>query len=291
MHLPSSLLPALAATVSATGLILPLYVYPAASWQDGAAKWKPVIDAASSNPSVPWLTVVNPNSGPGDTLLPGNNDPNYVAGVSKLNALRNIKTIGYVRTNYAKHPMDDLKRQMTAYKGWNDYTAANISIHGIFFDESAQDLTYMREAVRFAKSSFGGHSTIVCNFGAAAAADYYELCDVVVPFESCLNCAGKPQYKSGATIDANVPAGKLGKAAVIINYFEGTAFDGSVADAALVKTYLATAKQKGLAWVYFASKDYDDVVSGPATIGEVARGLASGSGSGSGSGSSGCSVK
>ncbi|OAQ70396.1 cell surface spherulin 4-like protein [Pochonia chlamydosporia 170] len=265
---------ALITTASATGILLPLYVYPSATYNDGAANWTPVLTAASSNPFLRWLTVIDPQNGPGGTYLPGNNDINYITGVSKLNAHANIKTIGYVRTDYAKSPLDEVKHNITTWKNWDTYTGANISVQGIFFDESAQDAAYMKEVVGFAKSTFGRAITTVCNFGAAVDAAYYGVCDVVVAFESCLNCALGPQYKSGMTIDANVPVDKRGQGAVIVHHFEGTAFDGSVADGGLVRKYLGTVKEKGLGWVYFCSKDYNDIGSGPATVGEVARGLA-----------------
>ncbi|OAA43080.1 Spherulation-specific family 4 [Metarhizium rileyi] len=136
---------ALATTVSATGLILPLYIYPAATWDDGAANWTPVFQAADSTPSLTWLTVVNPNSGPGDTHLPGNNDVNYITAVSKLNTRPNMKPIGYVRTNYAQFSPDQVKQSVAAWKGWDNYAAANISVQGIFFDESAPNAAYLRD--------------------------------------------------------------------------------------------------------------------------------------------------
>lgn len=262
------------ATASATGILLPLYVYPAATYNDGAKNWDPVISAASSNPSTTWLTVIDPHNGPGTTFKPGNDDVNYIAGVSRLNALSNMKTIGYVRTNYAKSSMDELKFNITTWKNWDTYTGANIAVQGIFFDESAPNADYMKQAVDFARTTFGRAITTVCNFGKAVGDEYYGICDVVVAFESCLNCSDGPQYKSGQTIEANVPVGVRAKAAVIVHDFAGKAFDGSVVDAGLVRTYLGAAKEKALGWVYFCSKGYNDTNSGPATVGEVAKGLA-----------------
>ncbi|KAG6099071.1 hypothetical protein E4U30_007115 [Claviceps sp. LM220 group G6] len=262
------------ASASATGLILPLYLYPSAEYNDGAANWKPVFAAASSSPSLPFLTVVNPFNGPGQSGQPGDADRNYITGVSQLNALRNIKTIGYVRTNYSKAPMQELKANMTIWKSWSTYKTANISIHGIFFDESAANLSYMREAADFARKLFGASATtVVCNFGTTAPEVYYDICDVVIAFESCLNCAMLPQYKGRETIRANVPKGKAGRAAVIVNSFKGRAYDGAVADEALLKRYAGDVKKEGVGWAYFCSAGYNDVQSRPATIGELAKDL------------------
>ncbi|KAG5980058.1 hypothetical protein E4U55_004441 [Claviceps digitariae] len=264
-----------AASASATGLLLPLYLYPSSQFNDGAANWKPVIAAASSSPSLAFLTVINPFNGPGRTGQPGDADPNYISGVSQLNALRNINTIGYVRTNYSTAPMQELKANMTIWRSWSTYSAANISIHGIFLDESAPNLSYMTEAAGFARQLFGPSATVVCNFGALAPQAYYEICDVVVAFESCLNCALGPPYRSRDTIRASFPGGarQRGKGAVIVNGFAGRAFDGSVADGKLLAKYTGEVRSEGVGWAYFCSAGYNDVRRGPATIGEVARGL------------------
>ena len=51
---------AYATTGRAISVLLPLYVYP----ESGA--WDPVYSAVSSNPSVEFVVVVNPDSGPDD---------------------------------------------------------------------------------------------------------------------------------------------------------------------------------------------------------------------------------
>ncbi|KAG6011537.1 hypothetical protein E4U43_008251 [Claviceps pusilla] len=263
------------ASASATGVLLPLYLYPSSKFNDGAANWQPVMAAASSSPSLPFLTIVNPYNGPGQTGQPGDADRNYITGVSQLNALRNVKTIGYVRTNYSAAPMQELKTNMSIWQSWSTYAAANISIHGIFLDEAAPNASYMTEAAFFARQLFGPWATVVCNFGTAAPEAYYDICDVVVAFESCLNCALGPQYRSRETIKANIPGGEQRRArgAVIVNGFAGRAFDGTVADEALLEKYAGDVKSEGVGWAYFCSGGYDDVRRRPATIGDVARGL------------------
>ncbi|KAI0483551.1 Spherulation-specific family 4-domain-containing protein [Xylaria cf. heliscus] len=109
----TALLTTAAASVSATGILLPLYVYPSAAYNDAAANWQPALAAisSSSSSSVPWLAVVNPGNGPGATGLPGNGDANYISGVSQLNAHPHVQTIGYVRTDYGASPQAELQSQ------------------------------------------------------------------------------------------------------------------------------------------------------------------------------------
>ncbi|EOO00305.1 putative cell surface spherulin 4-like protein [Phaeoacremonium minimum UCRPA7] len=266
---------AFVASASATGVLLPLYVYPSAVYNDGAANWKPVFDAVSAHPSVPWSVVVDPHNGPGLSGLPGDNDANYISGVSQLNAYSNVKTIGYVRTNYATSSMDELKKNITQWHDWSTYTGADIAVDGIFFDESTDNFSYLNEAITFARTTFGSNPiTTICNFGATAPAEYYSICDIVIAFESCLNCVGAPQYQSQTTISANIPSGYEPLAAVIVHDFTGAAYDGSIADASLLATYLNTLKSDNVGWAYFCSAGYDSITTGPATVGQVAQDLA-----------------
>jgi len=266
---------------SATGILLPLYVYPSLNFNDGAALWQPAISAMSSHSTVPWLVVVDPQNGPGATGQPGNADTNYISGVSQLNALPNVRTIGYVRTNYATSPFAELQANITTWKNW-DTSSSNISVDGIFFDESStSNFTYLSQATSFARSAFGTKAiTTICNFGARAEANFYSICDVVIAFESCLNCkdatgAQLPQYESQTTISANIPSGLQGQAAILVHDFSGTAEDGSTADAALLQQYVHTLAADGVGWCYFGSAGYNNITTAPATVGALAADVAS----------------
>ncbi|KAH7156637.1 putative cell surface spherulin 4-like protein [Dactylonectria macrodidyma] len=245
-----SALGSLITSVSATGILLPLYVYPAAEWDDNAANWKPVIEAVEAHGQLDWTIVVNPNNGPGLSGKPADDDVSFVSGVSQLNAHLNVKTVGYVRTNYAKAPMDELKANITNYASWASYCKADISIHGIFFDKSEADFDYLNEAITYAREAFNQSITAVCNFGTKAAEEYYDICDIVVAFESCLDCEGLPQYQSQETVTTNVPSDLEGKGA----------------DALLLTSYAQTLVGGGIGWYYFCSGDYDDITSTPATV-------------------------
>ncbi|KAF7562854.1 hypothetical protein G7046_g1289 [Stylonectria norvegica] len=261
------------ASVSSVGVLLPLYVYPAAVWTDvGAPLWKPVVDAVAAHTAVPWLVVVNAHNGPGLTYQPGDKDDHVIAGVTELNKHANVKTIGYVRTNYATSSMDELKLNITTWKNWSTYTASDISVKGIFFDESSDNFDYFNEAITFARSTFVTPITIICNFGAKADAKYYAICDVVVAFESHLNAADAPQYKSQTTITANIPSGYEEQAAILVNQFTGTSWDGKTANADLIESYIDTISDNNVGWAYFTSvSDYNTINVAPATIAEVAQ--------------------
>jgi hypothetical protein len=265
----SFLLASQAASALATGVLLPLYIYPSEVYNDGAANWQPAFDAISASPNVPWLVVINPASGPGPTGQPGDNDENYITGTKKMNAYANVETVGYVRTNWAASPMDELKNNITTWASWSSYSSANISVKGIFFDESSDDYDYLNEAISFARDAFGGAITTVCNFGTTAPAKYYDICDVVIAFESCLNCGSNDSYEDQQTLDSNIPDGLESQAAIIVNDFTGTASDGTTADVSLLQSYASNMNADGVAWAYFCSADYDSMTTTPATVGAV----------------------
>ncbi|KAI1758172.1 Spherulation-specific family 4-domain-containing protein [Xylaria castorea] len=275
----------MAASVAATGVLLPLYVYPSAEYDDGAANWKPALDAmaASASSSVSWLAVVNPGNGPGQTGQPGNGDANYISGVSQLNAQPNVRTIGYVRTNYATSPQEELQANITNWASWASYSgsgsgsgsgSSDIGVDGIFFDESsAADFDYLNTAVTHARAAFGSKQIVtICNFGSAAPAEFFGICDVAIVFESFLNNPPSPAYMGKATIDANTPSGGGydAQAAVVVHDFVGAAADGRPADTALLGSYVQEARDAGLGWLYFCSGGYDSITTAPATVGALA---------------------
>ena len=77
------------------GIVIPLYIYPGATWTT-------VAQAKQGNPNVPFIAVINPNSGPGTSL-----DPNYVQGIQQLQAA-GITVLGYVDTAYAADTLESV---------------------------------------------------------------------------------------------------------------------------------------------------------------------------------------
>ena len=252
----SSAILGLATSASATGVLLPLYIYPSDS-----SSWQPAYDAISSSSSVPWLVVVNPDSGPGSTLAPGNNDPNYISATAKMNGYGNVETVGYIRTQYGGTSISDLTTQIQAWKGWSSYSDQDIGVKGIFFDEAAHDEDYFRQATAAAKDSFGDDVITICNFGDAAAADFYDICSIVLAFEDDAS-----NYQNQTTISNNVPSGSEKGAAIVITGYQGSDDD--------LASYEDTLSANGIGWSYFCSAGYDSITTEPATVGENGHDLA-----------------
>ncbi|KAH6986701.1 Spherulation-specific family 4-domain-containing protein, partial [Ilyonectria destructans] len=235
----------------------------------------PVFNAILSNSNIQWLAILNLLNGPGSTGSPGNNDPNYITGISKLNNYSNVKTIGYIYTSYAKILLYKLKATITTWSKWATYSQANIAIYGIFFDEcSSANFNYLNQAIIFARRAFGNSITTVCNFGAKAGVEFYTICNVIVAFKSCLNCPDGLLYMDQATLSNNIPSSYMTEGAIILNRFTGTSADSRVANQALINGYVQTMKQNGLGWFYFASAGYDTLTAPPATVGADAAPLA-----------------
>ena len=78
--------------------------------------------------------VVNPNSGPGGSPLPSHD---YVREVPKLNAPPNVYTVGYVRIDYCKKPLEEVYGEIDTYAGWaHDYEKSGLGVKGILLDET-----------------------------------------------------------------------------------------------------------------------------------------------------------
>ena len=78
--------------------------------------------------------VVNPNSGPGGSPLPGHD---YVREVPKLNVQANVCTVGYIRIDYCKKSLSEVYEEIETYAGWaKDYETSGLGVKGILLDET-----------------------------------------------------------------------------------------------------------------------------------------------------------
>ena len=107
----------------ATGLYVPLYVYPAG---EGATAYDRIINARLAHPSVPVVVAINPGSGPGRQR-----DENYVLAVSRLRQA-GITVIGYVYTSWGKRMLSEVAADISLYAQWYD-------LDGILVDEFSTD--------------------------------------------------------------------------------------------------------------------------------------------------------
>jgi Spherulation-specific family 4 len=153
-------------------ILLPLYSYP--NWYDREKYlWKQVAAAAQR---VPIVAIINPNNGPDRS--PPNAD--YQQGIKDLHQA-NVKTIGYVRSNYGK-------RSLKAVKADIDLYFKHFNVDGIFIDESASardKLDYYQQLYKYIKSQSDRYQVII-NPGTNADESYVSrsVADVVVMFEN-----------------------------------------------------------------------------------------------------------
>jgi hypothetical protein len=106
----------------ATGLLLPLYIYPLV-WILGNA-YEQLANIAKAHPSVGITAVINPDSGPGTAQ-----NIDYVEGISILKDA-GIRVIGYVYTSYAGRAIADVEADIDRYVSFY-----GPSISGVLFDE------------------------------------------------------------------------------------------------------------------------------------------------------------
>jgi hypothetical protein len=108
------------------------------------------------------MVIINPSSGPGTLPYP---DSDYTTQIQKLNSFPNVRTIGYVRTDFAKRNITSVLSDVSVYSGWanspSDGANSNpLALHGIFFDEipneySPETATYLSAINQAVKSSSG----------------------------------------------------------------------------------------------------------------------------------------
>jgi hypothetical protein len=296
------ILTTLAATATATELLLPLYQFPA---NNGGA-WSPIEQALTANPSLTAKIVINPNNGPGG---PGEgiDDPQYAAGTKALAAHANAQLIGYVHTSTdlgatrCNVPWADIT---AAVRTWSTWVDRGVAIRGIFVDEApvntANDcVAYMRNLTDFIRTDpglkFGARPVVVFNPGGTGQLQaYYDLQpDLIVALETCFTVpekaggdydqcpktGGYERYDHdgvGSSID-NVLFPSVGRAnaartAVLVHGFHD--FNGPAANlsatAGVLDQLVRGVVQRGIGATFFNTAGYHTFTDGPASIGTVA---------------------
>ena len=232
MHL-SYIIPLLLAIPARSLFVLvPLYLYPGPS---GSA-WSNITAAIAANPHVNFQIIINPSSGPG-TYPP---DAQYIAGVSKINSYPNAITLGYVDTGFTQVPSSTWKSNVDTWAKWSTYTAANIAIHGIFFDDVSDDTTsasytYYQQAASYSHNTIPS-SKVVFNPGTTAPDQLFAYADTIVQYEDKL-----AKYKDPGTISTFNQAFNQ-QTGIVIHDTTSTAN---------VKTYVHDMVGKGIEAVYF----------------------------------------
>ncbi|KAL8280336.1 hypothetical protein RQP46_007253 [Phenoliferia psychrophenolica] len=172
----------LARLAASSAIIVPLYFDP-----DPISCFPELRSAASANPSLSFVLILNPDSGPGTSLTS--------AQMGCIPALRaaipTAKIIGYVATGYGTRNTSLVQRDIRTYRGWAKAKEgrARVPIDGIFLDEVSNDpghKTYTKYTSyrAYVKKAFGDSAYLVMNPGASVSPRFFSLADLLVTSES-----------------------------------------------------------------------------------------------------------
>ncbi|KAL9065224.1 MAG: hypothetical protein Q9161_008382 [Pseudevernia consocians] len=222
----------------------PLYIYPDSS----ASTWKPSFNAITAHPQVNWLVVVNPDSGPG-TNASYPSDLDIITGISHLSTAfpTSSHSVGYVDTAFTHRALAAVTNDIDVYASCSTYTAANISINGIFFDDVKNTAFtsvygYMQSASSYAYETIPSATTtttkVVFNPGAIPPRPLFGYCDFIVEFEDPYS-----NYREATTI-RSIPSGTRSRSAILAYNFP---------TAANVANLVHPMKYDGVGAVYFTA--------------------------------------
>ena len=247
MKFPYLLIPfCLACLSNSLFIIFPLYLYPG----DNGSAWNDVTSTIEAYPGVQWQIVINPNTGPGTTGYPS--DQNIISGIAKLNSYSNVNTVGYVETLKGQKSISDVNAETDVYASWASYSDANIAIGGIYFDDVSSEqsstmYSYYQTVAAHARSSIKSSAAhVVFNPGYRAPTQLFSYADTIVEFEDSL-----ANYESEGIID-QIPAEFRGQSALQIK---------STPEGTDVGSLIGQMAQAGIEAVYFGEDDSYKVYS------------------------------
>ncbi len=159
--------PALSAPLRA---LVPAYFYPGG---EGLEDWNQLIEAGSR---IPIVAVVNPATGPGPSA-----NPDYAEVIRRAKAA-GVTTLGYVNTDYAKRPRQQIEADV---EKWLQFYP---EIGGIFFDAQPSEAQHadLYASMRALVKAKRPDSLIITNPGIVCAEPYLEkpATDVAILFEN-----------------------------------------------------------------------------------------------------------
>lgn len=158
-----------------TGLLIPLYIYPANVHTN--KDFNRVIELKRQFSEVPFWVIVNPASGPGTSI-----DPNYTKAIDRLIGAGCV-VLGYVSTSYGKVPIETVQTNMQT---WQNFYP---KVQGIFFDEMLYEDTEAAADHQVTLNQSAHHLGFwptVANPGTDTPGRYFatESADVIVIHES-----------------------------------------------------------------------------------------------------------
>lgn len=160
---------AAAAAERATGVYVPLYVYPHGP---GLGEYERVARACRAHPAVRVVVTVNPSSGPGAAP-----DLLYRSAVSLLQGAGAL-VLGYVYTSWGRRPLQEVAGEVEKYMEW-------YGVDGVLFDEFATDPgleACLRAMCGHARST--GAGLVVANPGTDIPARFLGAADCYMIYEN-----------------------------------------------------------------------------------------------------------
>lgn len=115
-----------AACSHATGVYVPLYIYP--SEGAGMGEYERLIRAKLAHPGVPVVAAINPSSGAGTAK-----DANYDMAAGMLRGA-DITVLGYVYTSWGRRSIGEAASEIGRYASW-------YHVDGIMIDEFSTDIS------------------------------------------------------------------------------------------------------------------------------------------------------
>ncbi|KAF2014695.1 hypothetical protein BU24DRAFT_423595 [Aaosphaeria arxii CBS 175.79] len=149
----------------------------------------PPANSANTNPNLNFTVIVNPCSGP---CINRTIEAPYITELPRLREYKNIRTLGYVATNYTNKPIDLVLQEIDTYANWSAVLGGDaFHVDGIFFDETPgpyhwRSHEYLSAATAEVKKSEGlGQKIVVHNPGAIPYIpwNYLDIADITVVFE------------------------------------------------------------------------------------------------------------
>ncbi|KAH0279928.1 glycosyltransferase family 4 protein, partial [Aureobasidium melanogenum] len=177
--------------------------------------WQPLYDALNNNPQVTFDIIVNPNNGPGGSPP----DSNYIANISQLNTYSNVNMLGYVHTSYGNRSLSAISSDIDTYQRWSTYTNYNISLGGIFVDESPTTMdhySYMATIYNKVKRTMKHGNLVWTNPGVPVDSSFYKIADMINAYENTYDA-----WMNGG--NSSIPQAQRSKSTIMLHsYPSGT---------------------------------------------------------------------
>ncbi|KUI67755.1 Spherulin-4 [Cytospora mali] len=307
-----------ASVLGRTAVIVPLYVYPGnITWTN--PDWSAVVNAIKHHPHMHFFVIINPNNGPRNTSDPTGfnggfcqvyNNTDYIphgcnrdwtTHMSAISKLSNAQTIGYVYTDYGQRPAEEVKADILEWSQWDKQPTweagktADISVHGIWFDEvgtTSGNYSDYLELVQYANETFQakgskrGRYSVILNSGPVQdptyEAELFSMSSAVVTKETCYtsdpaslgvswDCPEpySPFEFAALTAGSGLPQNPafLPQTVVLVHQFRGP----PTATIQTLREQIEGVVSLGVHSTYFTSGSWHNTTMMPATIGNVSR--------------------